>query len=132
MVNSILGQFVVPEISNKGGLNAANFINKENKIVEVLVVGQGPKITDEAPSFANFYLKKPFRKTYKLHPQDLIGYDYVLAYDNLSAFQLLADTGFVEINRFDHYPLEGINPALFDPQKKEKLMKKFLLFERRK
>jgi 4-amino-4-deoxy-L-arabinose transferase-like glycosyltransferase len=132
IVNSILGQFIVPEISNKGGLNAAKFINQENKIDAILVVGQGPKITDEAPSFANFYLKKPFRKIYDLQLQDLKGYDYVLAYDNSNAFELLADAGFVEINRFDHYPLEGINAALFDPQKKEKLMKKFLLFERRK
>ena len=132
IINSILGQFIVPEISNKGGLNAAKFINEENKIDAVLVVGQGPKITDEAPSFANFYLKKPFRKTYDLQLQDLKGYDYVLAYDNPNAFELLADAGFVEIHRFDHYPLEGINAALFDSQKKEKLMKKFLLFERRK
>ena len=95
------------------------------------MVGQGPKITDEAPSFANFYLKKPFRKTYELKQGDLEGYDYVLVYDNPNAFQMLSDTGFVEINRFDHYPLEGIHLALFDPQKKEKLIKKFLLFERR-
>ena len=54
-----------------------------------------------------------------------------VVYDNPNAFQMLADTGFVEINRFDHYPLEGIHLALFDPQKKEKLIKKFLLFERR-
>ncbi|MGC6285754.1 MAG: ArnT family glycosyltransferase [Polaribacter sp.] len=132
IINSILGQFIVPEISNKGGLNAAKFINEENKIDSILVVGQGPKITDEAPSFANFYLKKPFRKTYDLQLQDLKGYDYVLAYDNPNAFELLADAGFVEINHFDHYPLEGINAALLDSQKKEKLMKKFLLFERRK
>ena len=131
IVNSILGQFIIPEISNKGGLNAAKFINKEKKIDAILVVGQGPKITDEAPSFANFYLKKPFLKTYELKQGDVEGYDYVLVYDNPNAFQILADTGFVEINRFDHYPLEGIHPALFDPQKKEKLIKKFLLFERR-
>lgn len=131
IVNSILGQFIIPEISNKGGLNAAKFINKEKKIDAILVVGQGPKITDEAPSFANFYLKKPFLKTYELKQGDVEGYDYVLVYDNPNAFQMLADTGFVEINRFDHYPLEGIHPALFDPQKKEKLIKKFLLFERR-
>ena len=114
-----------------GDIVAAKFINKEKKIDAVLVVGQEPKITDEAPSFANFYLKKPFRKTYELKQGDLEGYDYVLVYDNPNAFQMLADTGFVEINRFDHYPLEGIHLALFDPQKKEKLIKKFLLFERR-
>lgn len=130
-VNAFLGQYIFPEISNRGGLNAGKYINQDSEIKEVLVVGQGPKITDEAPSFANFYLKKPFRKTYELKQGDLEGYDYVLVYDNPNAFQMLADTGFVEINRFDHYPLEGIHPALFDPQKKEKLIKKFLLFERR-
>lgn len=132
LVNVFLGQYIIPEISNRGGLNAANFINRESAIKQVLVVGQGPKVSNEAPSFVNFYLDKPFKKVRSLIQEDLLPYDYVLYYDNPEALEVLEKSNFESFQLFEHYPVEGINSALFDAKKKKNFIKKFVLYRRKK
>lgn len=124
IINFYLCVKFFPEIVNyRGGISAAEFINKNYNPKSVTTIGKVPNVF-------NFYNQSHTKKYIKFPKDKELKAEFVLYFLKDSTTTSKLNRDYSVIKKFDHYNAENIDFNFINPAKRRQKMSEFILYKR--